>query len=318
MELLGIVLVLAGVAVLAMHAVLQRSLSKHFHAKELLVSQSLIGMVVLLAMLPAEGLGTAPTAPNTRLFLIGIAIVIAANSVFQPATMRMRALADASLTAPVLVMTIPFTVAVALLLGEWPSRMGWAGILVIMLGNYVHSREGAESWRDYLRPLKRTHLSPDDRRALRFALLAAVAGTAGLIGNGLVSRSGDLASGYLVYFFGLAVIFTMLPLRSNSNLIGSLGERVWAHRGEFVGLGLCFGAYNLLIDLSYRLAPVAYVGSLKRLQVVMIVLFAWVYLGEHKAPRRLIPAGIVTVGAMLLLFDPASTAIVDAAHNFLK
>jgi uncharacterized membrane protein len=220
----------------------------------------------------------------------------------------------------------------AVLLGEFPSLLGIIGIALITLGTYVHAQEDAKSWQDYLRPFKLLRLPADfdllseeeqqlarfKRKALLLSYISAAFGTIGLIGDGLTARSGNISLGWAIQLLVLSFFFATVVPSASATAAGSFKERLRAHRVKFVGMGVAFGLHYLFTSAAFRLAPVAYVGSLKRLTIVMTVLVAWVYLGEKKAPRRLIPTIIVTVGAILLFFDPAAKKIVDAARTFLE
>lgn len=82
------------------------------------------------------------------------------------------------------------------------------------------------------------------------------------------------------------------------------------------GLGLAVG--DGFAAAAFRLAPIAYVGALKRLAIVFGVLLSWVFLREERAKIRLMPATLVTGGAILLALDGTARVVVDWAETLFR
>lgn len=317
-----------------LHAVLQKWMIRNgdFSVKSILIWQNLIAAVVIISTAPWGDFGVKSISGVSPIFWWAIGLTTIANIGIQWANITARELADASLTAPIQALTPALITLAALVLHEYPSGVGIIGISMIAVGIFIHLSEDAKTLGDYLRPFKLWRLPPNfeeltqegkqkarnNRRALVISYGSASLGTVGLIGDSVSARAGggDLAFGFAVHLIVLAIVFAVIvprKKRTNSANAKPSGRRYWL---PILAMGLAFGLLVFLPLLAFRVAPVAYVGSLKRLGIVVTVLLAWLFLGEARAPRRLIPALVVTVGAIILFLDPASTKIVEAAQKF--
>lgn len=327
---IALVLMAFGVVSMALHGITSRYVlrEKMLTKNETLVMQSGIGALALITYLfvVREEVGTRIDA--STLFWGAVAGTTLANLLIQWANVQARAIADASLSAPVQGMT-PFLITLsALTISEFPGPQGIAGIGLIAIGTWIHGREKARTFADYLKPFTMLSLPRDyamrpeteqkqllsDVRALRYAYLSAAFGTIGLLCDGLVARSGSVALGFAIQLCVIAFVFFIPALREKRK---AWSDRPQGSRFFAVALGLFFGLHVLFVMTAFRFAPVAYVGSLKRISIVLTVFLAWWLLGEKKALKRLWPAGIITAGAVLLALDPSSTAIVDASYRAL-
>lgn len=108
---------------------------------------------------------------------------------------------EVSLTAPLQAMTPGLITGLALLLGEYPSKIGVFGVLLMICGSYVLLWEKTPAhWYDYFGPIRRLrylfllkHLSPEERQktiVVSLALGSATMGTVGLLFDGLYTRRG--------------------------------------------------------------------------------------------------------------------------------
>lgn len=106
---------------------------------------------------------------------------------------------EVSLTAPLQAMTPGLITGLAILLGEYPSRIGIMGIALMAAGSYVLLWEKTPKyWYEYLGPIKRIvlllklgRLSKEERNktiVVTLALGSACMGTIGLLFDGLYAR----------------------------------------------------------------------------------------------------------------------------------
>lgn len=335
MEILALFLVGCGILCMSGHSTTQSwVLRKKLASKEaVLVLQHSISIPILvlaLAINPDPGTG----AGSSKVFWFAVVATSALGCIIQYANARARENADVSLTAPISGMTPGMVTAVALMLGEYPSVQGVAGIILIALGTYIHGQENAKTWGDYLRPLAYLFLPSNfsqlaesereqllrNREALRFAYLAASCGTFGLICDGLIARNGSVAVGFIVYSLILSTTFLFLFLKKERTTRNVQAENTTSPLAKgLLGLtGIFFGLHILFVMTAFRLAPIAYVGSLKRLSIVSSILFAYVFLKEKKAMKRLLPAAIITAGAILLAFDPSAKQVMALVESKIK
>ena len=59
------------------------------------------------------------------------------------------------------------------------------------------------------------------------------------------------------------------------------------------------GAYILVVT-AFSLAPVAYVGAVREISIVLAALAGWLILGEAFGPRRTLGAALITFGVILI------------------
>lgn len=270
------------------------------------------------------------------LFWIALLATVAVNLWIQYAGAKSSDLGDASLVGPVQSLTPGLITIPALLLGEWPSRQGWVGIAMIVVGNFIHARAGEplrEWWKIFaLLRLPRGYdlMGPNEQekawknvRALRWAYGSAVGGSAGLIFDGLMVRSGDVMLGITWKWSLVTLCFLGINriTKKERQFKGEGYARDFAPKFSVAiillcGLSLAVG--DGFAAAAFRLAPIAYVGSLKRVSIILGVLLSWVFLREEKARVRLPQATLITMGAVLLALDGIANVIVDRAEQLLR
>ena len=338
MEILAVLLMLGSALGVAGRDVARRWLLRE---KVLSVSNFLVATQALTVMflfcvdflLVAFGI---PFRRSQNLFWIALLGTVVVNLWIQYAGAKSSELGEASLVGPVQSLTPGLVTIPALLLGEWPSQQGWIGIVIIMMGNFVHARAGEpvrEWWKIFalLRLPKEYQLMGQDEqekaykntRALRWAYGSAVGGAVGLIFDGLMVRSGDMMLG-ITWKWALVTLcfFWKGSVRKRRDVSSERGVFHYspAAWGIMIMLlcGLCLALGDGLAAATFRLAPIAYVGSLKRLSIVLGVLLSWVFLREEKAKIRLLPATLVTGGAALLSLDGIASVVIDRIEQSLQ
>src|SRR5262249_23515114 len=149
---------------------------------------------------------------------------------------------------------------------------------------------------------------------IRWAYASAGCSTVGLLFDGVAARDGSVALGFTVELMALSLVYQLAMRRGTAYESKGFGMR-WVRNARF---GFLYAMHVLLIFTAYRFAPIAYVGSLKRLSILTTVALGWWLLGEKKAGKRMFPALMITAGAVLLFFDPGSSTIVAHADDFLR
>jgi len=336
LETLAIILMLCGAVAQAGHVSAQRYLiggKKILSKYEPLVIQYAFRTVALLAIMPFwSDFGTMALSSN-RIFWIGVAGVIGANLWIQYANVHARSkpTVDVSFTEPIQSLT-PFLVTLAAIsFGEHPSIQGWAGIALISFGNLLHLREGMsplsrEYWQPFVQfmlPRNFEFLGKDQQEELlerRSAILwsygSACVGAVGLIFDATLVRHGSVALGFALQGVFLGGWFFFLSRRSNEKR-ASLADRVRAHIVPVLILCIAWTLMVLFTNTAFRLAPVGYIGTLKRLYLPILLIFSVLFLGEKKAKLRIMPNSLITVGAVFLAFDGSFAKLVDRFEDFL-
>jgi len=303
-----------------------------FTGKEILVGQSTIAALMCIAFFVTVGPWWntfAPEKQNPSIWWIGLGMTTIVGFVIQFANMRVASLAEASFTAPISAMTPGLVLLSALMIGEKPGRIGIIGIIIVGIGTFIHVREGA-SWREYLKPLFFWRLFspveklPEAERnkilALRWAYASATCGSIGLLGDGLIARHGDMILAVTIQLVAFALGFMVfVPNRTNDERSKSrFFPRLRANAPRMVIMGIVYGLPFILLGVAFRLAPIASIGSLKRLSLVLIAIGGSRLLGEQSGTRRVLLSMIIVVGAILISLDPTSAVFIDSLDAHLQ
>lgn len=339
MEWLAVFLTIVAVLGMAVHSLTRRKLlnkketgGARFTEREVLIAQCGVASALAFLWLIAFGpwwntLGTQ--SRNPTLWWIALAATTAANIVIQFAGARANRLAEASFVAPIAALTPGLVVASALLIGEVPSTLGFVGIGLIVVATYAHAREGARL-REYFTPLffwlafrDLAGLPEEQRnrmRALRWAYGSALCATVGLMGDGLVARHGDMILAVALELGMLALVYAIV-LRRTAKDEGHFTPFVERLRLHWRPLALMCGGFAtpfIMLGVAFRLAPIAYVGSLKRLAIVLTVMGGVWLLRERAGGRRITLTVVITAGAMMLAFDPTPGVVLNSLEDYLR
>lgn len=225
---------------------------------------------------------------------------------------------EVSFIVPLGAMTPGLITIMAFLLGEFPSKTGMLGVFAMMCGSYILMWEKTpEKWYDYFGPIKRLrllwnikNLSPEEKNktiVVSLALGSAVLGTIGLLFDGLFTRRG-------VDLQGLSLgAMTMTAILSTIYLVWYLIRP--DGKGQFLSLfskkyllsltAISFAWILLVITAypTYNQTFVAYVGTLKRLGILISVVVGSFYFGEEDFKKRLWATILIVLGAILISTD---------------
>lgn len=135
---------------------------------------------------------------------------------------------------------------------------------------------------------------------LFWALLSALfaAATALLAKVGIAGIDSNLATAIrtsviLVFTWGIAI-----ALEKHQG-ITEISRRSWLF---LVLSGICTGLSWLCYFRALQMGPASSVAPVDKLSVVVVMLGAWVFLGEHLTPLKLVGGSLITVGAIILAF----------------
>ncbi len=233
---------------------------------------------------------------------------------------------EVSFTAPLQAMTPGLITLLAVLLGEWPSKVGGAGIGLMAIGSYVLLYEkDPQHWYEYFGPLRRIvllaklgHLSEAERNktiVVFLALGSACVGTIGLLFDGLYARRSLSMQGLVLASMGLVgfllLVYTMWyivwPDRKHTQ---------WFYRHltrtaliPVLVMGVLWVIQAVMIQQTYNQAFVAYVGTLKRFSILLTVVFGYLFFKEEDFKKRFWAALLIVVGAVLVATDDLPTKL---------
>jgi len=227
---------------------------------------------------------------------------------------------EVSLTAPLQAMTPGLITGLAVLLGEYPGKIGVAGIFLMICGSYVLLwTKTPEHWYGYFGPLsklmlllhwkKLTQAERGKAKVMALGLTSATFGTVGLLFDGLYTRRGQdtqglvLASMTLVGILSICygVWYALRPDNKSEQKLGRLLKTgIIKYSASFAGLWVL---HVLLIQPTYNETFVAYTGTLKRFSIVGSVLLGYWLFREQDFKKRLWAATLIVAGAILVSMD---------------
>lgn len=335
MEILALALTLLATLAIGVFEIYRKYLlnRKVFTEYELRVGQCGIATVVCALFLLNAGAWwdtLAPQAKNSTMWWSALAMTTAANIIIQFAGMRSARLLDASFRAPIAALTPGLVLITGVLIGEFPSVWGFIGIILIVAGVYAHAREEAPL-REYFVPLffwlafrsmkGRSEEEQRKMRGLRWTYVGFLCATIGLMGDGLVARHGDMLLAVAIELGVLAMVYATLTRRKPEKDEGEFApfrERLSREWKAMVALGVLFAMPFILLGVGFRLAPIVYIGSLKRLAIVITVAGGVWLLREPSGTRRIFLACVVVAGSMLIAFDPTPAVVLDSLDSYIR
>lgn len=332
MTVLALILLGQGIICASFFNICQRWVIREraLSISEVLLIQHATSLPLLAsALLWWHGWGTT-FSRNTTIFWSATILATLCSVIIQLANAKSHK-GEASLVAPIRAMTPGMVTVAAFFVHEYPSQQGILGILLIAGGTYLHGiqeKPGRLQAADYLKPFKLLRLPADyqnlaeaqklkvrnSTHALRWAYLSALFGTIGLVCDGLSARHGNVIVSSLAQAVGLVVayglLFPILNKNQEEKLTEPLAQRCKRYWWQILLVGICFGLQAVFFPTVFRLAPIAYAGSIKRLGIVLTVLLAWWILKEKQAKLRLWPASLITLGVILLAGDNSVDSII--------
>ncbi|ABV93671.1 putative integral membrane protein DUF6 [Dinoroseobacter shibae DFL 12 = DSM 16493] len=139
----------------------------------------------------------------------------------------------------------------------------------------------------------------ENRALLPFALGSALATAGYSLVDGMGARVSGDAVGYVAWLFVLDAVFfapVVLALRGRSLLAGP-GRQDWLKGG--VAALASYGAYAIAVWGMTR-APIALVAALRETSILFAVLIGWLVFGERMDRMKLLAAGLIVTGVVLM------------------
>lgn len=201
-----------------------------------------------------------------------------------------------SLTLPFLSLTPVFLIAVPyLLLGEEISVQGALGVLLIAAGGYVlNLKEFRKGVLEPFRAIKR------ERGSLYMILVALLFSITSTLGKSAIEHSSPLFFA-AAYYTALVMLFTPIALyKGREEARGLL-------RNGTLKAALLPGLFHLSMIIAHMIAisltKVAYMISVKRLSLLIGVLYGSLFFGEPNMRERLAGAVMMLAGFALIVLS---------------
>ena len=246
------------------------------------------------------------------------AVLVSAGTNVLCTVLIFRALSssDISLSIPMLSFTPLFLVGTAaLVLGEIPSGAGVLGIFIIVAGSYIlNTAEGHERITDPFRAMV-------SHPAVLGMLIVAFLYSISINFDKIVLLNTDPYFGIGVDCLLIGLSFAVIALLEWRGMLpASLSppaparpegneEAVtpasWAY---LIGAGIVTGTLvtieSVSINSAFLLQIVPYVMAIKRMSIILVVLYGTLIFREKEITRRIAGAGLMVAGAALLILFP--------------
>lgn len=205
--------------------------------------------------------------------------------------MRALKISDLSLTVPLVTFTPLFLLVTSpLIVGEFPSPYGLAGIALIVAGSYTLNIRQRHA--GFLAPMRALLRDRGPRLMLVVAAIFSITANVDKIG---VQNSSPLFWSITLSAFMTLSLFPLMLLRSRSGAV-ELRENL---RG-LVLIGL-FSALTTIFQMTaIQLTLVAYVIAIKRTSAIFSVLLGHLVLREQGLRERLAGATLMVAGVLLI------------------
>lgn len=254
---------------------------------------SVASTLLWAAVVPVTGgLGTA----SAGAFLLGVGVSGALHVLYMLVLQRGYARGDLSTvyatargTAPILTVVV----AVALL-GERPGPGALIGVLLVIGGVAAFGVVGRPG-----RGVRRRRFDP----GLVYGLLTGVAIAAYTVWDAhAVAGTGIAPVAFMVgcTLAEIPLFSVMLLLEQRGGAIARLREELRRNRLRLLAFGVLSPLSYVLVLTAVTLAPVSLVAPVREVSVVLVGLYGAIRYKENRPVLRLLAAGIVVVGVLMV------------------
>ena len=287
-------LVLTGAAIWGVTNVLQRYFFRdRIVPVEVMVVATMLGASIFALAAQFVWFGVPQVSPLFWQFFVIDAVFNVALIFWENKALEQE---EASIAAPILGITPIFVILTSwVMLKEFPTMWGLAGILITVFGLYVLAlnRSDVGNFRSFTKPWRRLIQSRGARFALLFAIVASVALPFAKL---TVLNSSPTMRTFTVFFTVAAVMWGWSVATGRWK---KLDKRFFL---PLFGVGLLIGLSSVLMDWGFLFGIVPYVASLKRFQIIVTTILAGIFLHERDWPIRIAASIIIVLGILLIAF----------------
>ncbi len=267
-------------------------------AKQLLVrsNERVVAWAILLLAVPwlCAGLLLRGLPPLPAAFWWTLAVMVPLEITAHLCHLRALRIAPLSLAGPFLAFTPMLCALTAwLFLGERVSILGMGGVGLITLGAYVLQAELVRQ--GVLEPFKAMSRVPGIRLML---ITAAIYGVTSTLGKRAIQLSSPVA--FMAIYFSIVVLFLTEIARRSAGSARGLLEEARPQIGLYLLAGLVTAAALYTHCFGIPLSPVAYFIAIKRLSLLVGVLYGGLLFREEALGWRAAGAALMLAGAGLI------------------
>lgn len=192
---------------------------------------------------------------------------------------------ELSVTVPLVTLTPLFMLITSpILIGEFPSPMGIAGIVLIVAGTYILNIGG--NTHNFLAPFANLFTNQGSRYMFFVAFLWSITANIDKIG---VEDTSPIFWAFTKDFLIMLYLIPIVLLKSKNPL-----QQLKSRALPLFGVGM-FRTLSVVTQLfAIELILVAYVIAIKRSSALLIILYAFFFLGEKQYFRTRL-AGMITI-----------------------
>ncbi|MDW7727077.1 MAG: DMT family transporter [Candidatus Methanoperedens sp.] len=205
---------------------------------------------------------------------------------------RALRITDLSLSIPMISFTPVFLILTSfILLGESPSSLGIAGILLIVAGSYILNSSGKSTG------LIDTFRNITGNRGILYMLAVAFLFSISANFDKLVVKNSDPYFGHSMVFLVIGASFLVISWVRKS------GSQVSYYRnfpGFFI-VGSVLALEAIAINIAYTMQIVPYVISVKRTSILFGVLFGGLVFREKNIHIKVLGAVVMLTGAVFII-----------------
>ncbi len=199
-----------------------------------------------------------------------------------------------SLTLPFLSLTPVFLILISnIVLGEKVSVKGGIGIILIAAGSYIlHLNEMRNGILEPFRAITR------EKGAILMIFVALIYSVTSSLGKMAIEHSSPLFFG-TTYFIVLTVIFTPIALIGGRN-----DAKKYIKEKKYRGLLFPGFFYSIMVAshmIAMSLTKVAYMISIKRMSIIIGVVYGYFFFKEKKIRERLSGALLMFLGFVMIV-----------------
>lgn len=199
-------------------------------------------------------------------------------------------LSPLSLSVPFMALSPVFIIFFAFIfLGEWPSRPGLGGIILIVVGAYLLN--ASASRRGLFAPVRAAFKEPGSLLMMVVAVIYSITSTLGKVA---VQHSSPIFFGFFYPFILTLVLTVFLVWRNKFSL-------VFSRPAAFIPIGLCTAVMVSTHFIALNLTQVAYMISIKRTSLLWSVLFGRLVFKEVNIKERLVGSLVMLAGVVLII-----------------
>lgn len=194
-----------------------------------------------------------------------------------------------SLTIPFMALSPVFIIIIAFfLLGEWPDKSGFVGILLITVGAYMLNAKASRL--GLLGPIKAI---AKEKGSVYMIIVAIIYSVTSTIGKVAVQHSSPI-------FFGF--FYPLLLTIALSMVVGMRGtlHQVFSRPATFFLIGIFTSIMIVSHFMAISMADVAYVISVKRTSLVFSVFYGWLVFKEVDIWERLLGSVLMLAGVVAI------------------